>query len=105
MVEFNISNTDSVKFPRITKRFQNVIRNLLHYGIVLQYRHIGEQLIPSSDNDIFTLTDPSPIGVGSMGVVLRGKYQNKNIVINYNVVLYRKSIIATDNWTDFFINY
>ena len=81
MVEFNISNTDSVKFPRITKRFQNVIRNLLHYGIVLQYRHIGEQLIPSSDNDIFTLTDPSPIGVGSMGVVLRGKYQNKNIVI------------------------
>lgn len=77
MVSLQIPNRS-----KISKRYQNTIQRILHYGIIMQFKRIGNQFIENSEKEQpFVLTKAEPIGVGGFGVVLRGTYQNKNIVI------------------------
>jgi hypothetical protein len=79
MIELYIPNTLKVKF---SKKYQNTLRRILHYGIIMQYKRNGNQFIEHTEKDQpFVLTKAEPIGFGSFGIVLRGIYQNKNIVV------------------------
>ena len=79
MIELNIPKTTKVK---ISKRYQDTIRRILHNGIIMQYKREGNQFIENTEKEQqFVLTKAEPIGIGGFGVVLRGTYNNKNIVI------------------------
>ena len=67
---------------KISKRYQDTIRRILHYGIITQYKREGNQFIENTDKEQpFILTKAEPIGIGGFGVVLIGIYQNRNVVI------------------------
>lgn len=76
--KFNIPNK-----TKITKRYQNVIRQILRNGLTMQYKRNGSQIISNPDKDQFVLTKSEPIGVGSFGVVLKGLYKKKNVVVKF----------------------
>lgn len=76
--KFNIPNK-----TKITKRYQNVIRQILRNGLTMQYKRNGSQIISNPDKDQFVLTKAEPIGVGGFGVVLKGLYKKKNVVVKF----------------------
>jgi hypothetical protein len=79
MVELNIPKTIKVK---ISKRYQDTIRRILHNGIIMMYKREGNKFIENTEKEQpFILTKAEPIGIGGFGVVLRGMYNNKNVVI------------------------
>lgn len=80
MIELNIPETTKLK---ISKRYQDTIRRILHSGIIMQYKREGNQFVENTkkEQQPFVLTKAEPIGIGGFGIVLRGIYNNKNIVI------------------------
>jgi hypothetical protein len=71
MIELNIPKTKKVK---ISKRYQDTIRRILHSGIIMQYKREGNQFVENTkkEQQPFVLTKAEPIGIGGFGVVLRG---------------------------------
>ena len=49
----------------------------------MQYKREGNQFVKNTEKEQhpFVLTKAEPIGIGGFGVVLRGIYNNQNIVI------------------------
>jgi len=80
MLELDIPKTTKVK---ISKRYQDTIRRILHNGIIMQYKREGNQFVKNTEKEQqpFVLTKAEPIGIGGFGVVLRGTYHHKNVVI------------------------
>jgi serine/threonine protein kinase len=79
MIELNIPKTTKVK---ISKRYQATIHRILHNGIIMQYKREGNQFVKNTEKERpFILTKAEPIGIGGFGVVLRGMYNNQNVVI------------------------
>jgi serine/threonine protein kinase len=79
MIELSIPKTIKIKF---SKKYQNTIRRILHHGLIMQYKRNGNRFIENTEKyEPFVLTKAEPIGFGGLGLVLRGTYQNKNVVI------------------------
>lgn len=79
MIELNIPKTTKV---RISKKYQDTLRRILHHGIIIQYKRNENEFIENTEKEQpFVLTKAEPIGIGGFGVVLRGTYNNKNVVI------------------------
>lgn len=79
MIELNIPKTTKVK---ISRRYQDTMRRILHNGIIMQYKRERNQFVKNTEKEHpFVLTKAEPIGIGGFGVVLRGIYNNENVVI------------------------